>query len=150
MKAHRRSASGTTLAAAAGLLALSGCAINQSVTPVGSLEAREICIVENTAVRTTFLDALRKSVEAKGYVVRLLPAGSPLRACPVTVTYTANWRWDLALYMAYAEINVFKAGAPAGKAVYDSLGGGANLGKFISAEDKVNELVNQLMAGGTR
>lgn len=150
MTTPRNPSPASRLAAAAGALLLAGCAINQSVTPVGGLEVREICIVDNPAVRATFLEALRKAVAAKGYTVRVLPANSPLRECPVTVTYTANWRWDLALYMAYAEINVFKAGAPAGKAVYDSLGGGANMGKFISAEDKVNELVNQLMAGGAR
>lgn len=129
---------------------LAGCAINQSVTPVGPLEGREVCIVDNPAVRATFLDALRKAVSAKGFAVRVLPPGSALKECPVTVTYTANWRWDLALYMAYAEINVFKGGAPAGKAVYDALLGGANLGKFISAEEKVNELVSQLLASAGR
>jgi hypothetical protein len=34
--------------------------------------------------------------------------------------------------------------APAGNAVYDALPGGANLNKFISADAKIGELVDQL------
>jgi hypothetical protein len=50
--------------------------------------------------------------------------------------------------MAYAEINVFVDGKPSGQAKYDSQSGGANMGKFIAAEKKIAELVDQLFPGG--
>jgi hypothetical protein len=50
--------------------------------------------------------------------------------------------------MAYAEIKVYKSGMPSGEAKYDALGGGANMGKFIDADTKIVELVNQLFPGG--
>jgi hypothetical protein len=64
--------------------------------------------------------------------------------CPLTSTYTANWRWDLALYLAFADITIYAGGKKVGRAVYDSLGGGGNPAKFINAEKKLQELVDQL------
>ncbi len=47
--------------------------------------------------------------------------------------------------MSYAEINVFHNGVLDGKAVYDSRSGGGNMSKFIDAEEKIQELVEELM-----
>ncbi len=135
---------------AATAVTAAGCAIHQTVSPVAPLQVTEVCVVENPAVMYDFLGALQKALAARGYAVRKLPQGSALRECPVTATYTANWRWDLAMYMAYAEIRVFRDGAPAGEAVYDALGGGGNLGKFINAEEKIRELVNGLLPPAPR
>lgn len=66
-------------------------------------------------------------------------------SCEWTSTYVARWSWDLALYMSYAEIKVFHKGSLDGEAKYDSTKGSANMGKFIDAEPKIRELVNQLM-----
>ena len=95
-------------------------------------------------MKETFLDAYRNALTAKNYVVKKLPAASSFNDCAITSTYTANWRWDLALYMAYAEIKVYNNAKPSGQATYDSLRGGANMGKFIDAEAKITELVNAL------
>jgi hypothetical protein len=134
------------------ILALSatlvGCAIHQTVRPVGRLEGREICVIDNPAVRTTFIEAYKRSLTNKGFIVRQLPASAAITQCPITSTYTANWRWDLALYMAYADIKVFSQGNQVGQVTYDSMGGGANMNKFIAAERKIDELVNQLFQAG--
>ncbi len=133
---------------ATGLLALSGCAINQTVKPVQAFSHKEVCVIENPSVRAGFIDQFKRSLESKGYAVRRMPTTASIQSCPVVSTYTANWRWDLATYMAYAEINVFVDGKPAGQAKYDSQSGGASLGKFIAAEKKIAELVDQLFPGG--
>jgi hypothetical protein len=129
-------------------IALGGCAIHQTVKPVERFADREVCIVENPAVRASFLDAYKRALSAKGYMVRQLPASASLVECNITSTYTAKWSWDLALYMAFAEIKVYSGGKPIGEAKYDSQGGAANMGKFIDADMKVNELVTQLFPGG--
>ena len=128
--------------------ALSGCAIHQSVSPVSQFNEKEICIIENTSVKNGFLESYRRALTNKGYQVRQLPASASIVQCPITTTYSANWRWDLALYMAYAEIKVFNNGKPIGEAKYDSQRGGANMSKFIDADKKINELTNQLFPGG--
>ena len=53
--------------------------------------------------------------------------------------------WDIALYMAYAAIKVYHNGKLDGEAIYDSRSGGGNFSKFIDAEPKIRELVEQLM-----
>ena len=132
----------------AGVLALSGCAIHQNVQPVEQLASKEICIVQNPAVRATFLGVYERTLQQKGYAVRILPLNASLIECPITSTYTANWRWDMALYMSYAELKVYNNAKPAGQAIYDATRGGGNMGKFISAEKKIQELTNQLFPGG--
>lgn len=127
---------------------LVGCAIRQTVKPVDRVEGRQICVIENPAVRAGFVEAYKRSLVTKGYAVRHLPASASISDCPVTSTYLARWRWDLAMYMSYAEIKVYSGGRPAGEARYDSQGGGANMNKFIDADRKIDELVNQLFPGG--
>ena len=63
--------------------------------------------------------------------------------CEITSTYTATWGWDLALYMSYAKINIYNNGGESAEAVYKLVRPGL-FGKFISAEKKINELVDQL------
>jgi hypothetical protein len=128
--------------------ALGGCAIHQTVKPVERFNDREVCIIESPAVKAGFLESYKRALSAKGYLVRQLPSSASIMECNITSTYAATWRWDLALYMAYAEIKVYNVGKPIGEAKYDSQGGGANLGKFIDADKKIDELVNQLFPGG--
>jgi hypothetical protein len=125
-------------------VALTGCGIHQTVQPIAMAGNKQVCIVENPAVKGTFLEVYTRTLGTKGYTVRQLAKGSSLVECPVTSTYTANWRWDLAMYMTYADITVYDKGAPAGKAVYDATRAGLNTGKFINADKKVTELVDQL------
>lgn len=125
-------------------LAISGCAIHQKVSPVEHFQVKQICIIENSAVREGFLSTYRLTLAEKGYEVRVIPKFASPSDCAITSTYTANWRWDLALYMAYAEIKVYNNGKLAGEAVYNALGGGANPNKFVRGEEKIKELVNEL------
>lgn len=122
-----------------------GCAINQAIKPVEQFSEAQVCIIVNPAVsQAGFLATYVRVLNEKGFTVRQLPSGSSVTECPVTSTYTANWRWDLALYMAFADIRVYRNGQQSGQAVYDALGGGANMNKFIKGETKITELVNQL------
>lgn len=133
------------LVAAAALL--QGCTINQDVSSVADKEIPEITIIENPAVRNTFLDALSAAVRKQGVEAKIGPRSSPPENYPYAMTYTANWAWDMALYLVYTEINIYHQGEKIGGAVYDAKGGGANMGKFINAEEKVNELVDELFKG---
>ena len=131
-------------------IGLVGCAIQQHVRPVEAIADRQICVIDNPAVRASFVEAYKRSLTGKGYEVRQVPASTPITGCGTTSTYSANWRWDLAMYMAYAEIRVFSGGKQVGDAKYDSMGGGANMNKFIDADRKIQELVDQMFPGGAR
>jgi ribosome modulation factor len=118
-------------------LVLCACARNQ-VAPV-RLEAKEICIIENPRVRSSFLEAYRKALEDRGFTAAVVLPTSAVDVCPVTTKYVAYWRWDLVLYMAQAQLDVYKDGKPAGRAIFH-----ARQSRLISAEGKVRELVDQL------
>lgn len=134
------------------LLSLGACAIRQDIVPVtfAPSAAREVCIIEHTPTRTTFRDAYQQALLDRGFQPRIVPANSPTSICPVTTTYVARWSWDFTIYMAYAEMRVFNDGRQVGRAVYDSRMGGARFDKWIDAEIKVRELVDQLYTEGAR
>ena len=52
------------------------------------------------------------------------------------------------MYMRYAEIKVYRGVALVGLAVYDATWGGGRPDKFINAENKIHELVDQLFSTG--
>ncbi|AYC34599.1 hypothetical protein D3880_20455 [Pseudomonas cavernae] len=128
------------------LSALSGCSIHQQVDPaqLGTDSAAEICMIGASGVREGFTQTYRSALQQKGFAVTELSPGSSPSACPLSTTYTGTWKWDLALYMAYAEMRVYQQGRQVGQAVYDSRSGSGRLDKFIDAESKLNELADQL------
>lgn len=126
------------------MLLLTGCAIHQEIEPAAGARSGEICIIENPDVRDRFLEVYVRELENKGYKVRVIPAKSTLFECPQVSRYTANWRWDVLLYLAFVDISVYEDGKRVGHVVYDSLQGSANLGKFVHGESKIVELVNLL------
>lgn len=128
----------TVFAALVAALALSACATKQ-VSPVAMLEVKRICIIENPRVKFDFLGAYRRALEERGFQVEVFPEPAPLSVCPVISRYTANWRWDLVLYLAYAELRVYNNQQPAGRAVFN-----ARSSRFITTEGKIKELVDEL------
>jgi hypothetical protein len=127
----------------AAALLVAGCTISQSVDPVAERPA-EICIVRNETVHMAgFHDELVRQIEARGVAVRSFEDAIS-EDCHYRVSYTANWRWDMAMYLEYAQINVFEEGRPVGSAVYDATMGGANMGKFGPTAEKIRPLVAQL------
>ena len=126
-----------------------GCSIKQTVKPVELTgQPMEICILKNEKVRPSFLDAYSDALKAKSVQVRTLDESASLNECTITSTYAAHWAWDLAMYMRYAEIKVYRGAALVGLAVYDATWGGGRPDKFINAENKIRELVDQLFSTG--
>lgn len=130
-------------------LLLCGCSIVQTVNPItlSSNEPREICLVENPDVHHDFLATYRNALANKNLTVQMLPPGSAVGTCQLTSTYSANWHWDLALYLVYADLKVYRNGRPEGEALYDSRAAGLNTNKFVNAAAKIQELTDQLFPG---
>ena len=127
----------------AAILLVMGCTISQSVDPVATRPA-QVCIARNDAVHMAgFHDELVRQIESRGVAVRSLDGAVP-EDCRYRVSYTANWKWDLAMYLSYAEINVFDGTQQVGSATYDARQGGANMGKFGPTAEKIEPLVAQL------
>ncbi|GAB3108779.1 hypothetical protein G8770_23355 [Aestuariicella hydrocarbonica] len=127
------------------MMLLSACSITQNIEPAEISKGSELCIIENPDVREGFLKEYQSVLSSKAISYRVVSENSVPDSCEWTSTYVARWTWDLSLYMSYAEIKVFYKGSLDGEAKYDSTRGGANMSKFIDAEPKIRELVNQLM-----
>lgn len=137
----------TTFVAIAAAAALAGCAINQTVKPVAASGITNLCVKNNPQVMMSdFVKELRSQVEAKGIRTSLYDGERPA-GCKHHMEYTANWRWDMAMYLVFADLRVHEDGLLVGQATYDALGGGLNFSKFGPTADKVRPLVNQLFPG---
>ena len=102
-----------------GALVLAGCSTTQ-VTSVAMGDEKRVCIIDNPRVRGDFAGAYRRALEGRGFQVEVLPESAEISACPVTSRFTGNYYWDLIVYLKYAEIQVYRDGKAAGRAVYNA------------------------------
>ncbi|MEM7506470.1 MAG: Sbal_3080 family lipoprotein [Pseudomonadota bacterium] len=124
--------------------AIVACSIKQDVRPVAAKPVDTLCVETNRDVaQPGFEPALVRQIAARSIAVQTVDRASR-EECATVMTYTANWRWDLALYLYYAELIVTDDSGEIGRAVYDAKQGGLNFGKFGRTEDKIQSLVTQL------
>jgi hypothetical protein len=130
---------------------LLGCSVKYSAHPLTDFDVQssEICVVEDKDINEEFLPAYRSALENKGFVVRILSPGSDINSCLLTSTYTGSWSWDFVMYMASAEIIIYKNGIKAGDALFDAPKAGTALTTEIydSTEVKIAKMVDQLFPG---
>ena len=126
-------------------LFVSACSIKQTVETAELPRNSQLCVVENPDVREGFLREFKSVLNNRNISFKVVNQRNVPADCQWTATYVGRWSWDLALYMSYAEIKVYNNGSLYGEAIYDSTWGGANMGKFIDAEEKIRELLNSLL-----
>ena len=123
---------------------LSAC-ISTNVRQVERQAIDEICIQENPKVLMNgFLRNLLEEVNKRGIATRVYQEAVP-EDCLYTMEYTANWNWDMTMYMSYARVELFKDGRPIGSAEYDGKMAGLDLSKFKTAESKVDPLIAEML-----
>lgn len=127
------------------VVGLAACTITQNVESAKLSQGSQLCIIENSKVKAGFLKEYQAVLDDKKIPYQVVSESSVPSSCEWTSTYVARWRWDLALYMEYAEIKVFYKGSLSGQATYDASRGGGSMSKFIDAEPKIRELVDQLI-----
>ena len=146
-------------------LLLGGCAsAKQQVTRVEGQKPKEVCIVRHDAVRAETLQAIQEGFRKNGINTRTVSGtyeqkgqtwtprwkAEEVRGCDALGFYVANWRWDLANYMAFANIWMTTPDGKRkiGQATYDAMRV-AGTSKFINAREKLLELVDQMVAGAS-
>ncbi|PQZ91197.1 MULTISPECIES: Sbal_3080 family lipoprotein [Pseudomonas] len=136
----------TTAALTLACIALCGCSIKQTVTPVSfyANHPPEICMIPAEGLRAGFNTVYTAQLRNKGFKTRELPPGTPPSTCALSTLYVGRWSWDLGLYMAWADIQVFENGRRVGQTLYDSTWGGLRLDKYINAQRKIIQMTNQL------
>jgi hypothetical protein len=125
-------------------LVLTSC-ITNNVKKIDRQEIAEICIRENPEVLMDgFLPNLIEEIERKGIRARVYQDSAPAD-CSYTMIYTANWNWDMAMYLSYAHIVLYREGTKIGEATFDARLAGLDLSKFASAESKIDPLIAELL-----
>jgi hypothetical protein len=70
------------------------------------------------------------------------------------MVYTANWQWDMAMYLTYFRATLYEDGKVLEEVEYDAKMGGGNMKKFGKTADKIRPLLLELLArvdkGNTR
>jgi hypothetical protein len=130
----------------AGLISIASCAINENVDPLPVSQMKEICLMENKGVHMDgFLPEIVSQFERYGVTAKPYTGDLPT-TCRFHAEYTANWRWDLAMYLSYAEVRIYDGPNRVGRIEYDARLGGANMGKFGTTESKLGPMFDKLFA----
>lgn len=125
---------------------LAGCSIKTQINPAPQgTEISTLYIQDNPDV---FMDGMLpeivRQLERMGYQVKIYkgerPAGVVHHA-----EFTANWAWDLAMYLTYFRVELFQDGVPRGKAEYDARMGGFRLDKFGPTAGKIEPVLRELL-----
>ena len=126
---------------------ISGCSISKNITPVDSTaKIQKIYILENDQVHMKGLSSeLVSQVKSLGFDSETYRGDRPANANHY-INYTANWAWDLAMYLTYFEATLYENGRVLGKVDYDSKMGGASLSKFGPTAEKIRPLLTELLA----
>lgn len=123
---------------------LAGCSITQTVDPLKQAQVSQVCVLDNKDIlMDEFQPEVRRQIEAK-HIPTKVYAGARPPECSHYLEYTANWQWDMAMYLTYAEFRVYDAKGLAGSAFYDARRGGGRLDKFGHTADKIRPLIDQL------
>jgi outer membrane murein-binding lipoprotein Lpp len=144
------------------LVVLGGCAATQEISQISTPAPNIVCIVKHVAVKEGVLVALQEEFQANGMTPTVVdgayelkhnlwqPTWSPeqVQSCDALCFYVANWSWDLATYMSFANIWMTDAAGSAkiAQATYDATRV-PGPSKFINAEAKIKELTSQMLAG---
>ena len=133
----------------AGVLA-AGCTIKTRVEAVPERVIPSLCVQENGAVWSKdFLPTLREQLGRHGIETTVYQGERP-RGCRYHLEYEARWKWDMAVYLAYADLRLYDAGVLIGRGTYDARGGSGRLDKFGRGDEKLARLLDEMLASVNR
>jgi hypothetical protein len=133
------------------LLCLPGCSIVKSVSAVQpGVTIDKIYVERNKNMHMEGLHPeLLQQFRSLGFQVESYD-GAPPAGAVYTFVYTANWNWDMAMYLTYFQGTLMENGKVLGRVEYDSRRGGANMGKFGKTAEKIRPLLIDLLSNATR
>lgn len=125
-------------------VAMTGCSITTTVEPMKPAQVSEVCVLENKDVLMDgFQPEVQQQIESRNIPTRTYIGARPAE-CSHYLEYTANWAWDMAMYLTYAEFRVYDGQGIAGSAIYNARHGGGRLDKFGGTAGKIRPLIDQL------
>ena len=125
---------------------LSGCTIVKTATPAPSgTKIGTIYVQRNPNVHMEGLhDEIITQLRSLGFTAETTEGARPDKARNL-MTYTANWRWDMAMYLTYFQVTLMEDSRILGRAEYDATRGGARMDKFGKTAEKIRPLLQDLL-----
>jgi hypothetical protein len=124
---------------------LSACTISQNVSPVGeAIFIEKVYVKDNPkAHMKELVNELVTQIDELGFYSEKFEGNRPLDATHY-LEYTANWAWDMAMYLTFFEAKLYDGGQLIGEVSYDARSGGGNMGKFGRTAEKIQPLLTEL------
>lgn len=125
---------------------LGACTITRDVRPLPpATPLSPLCIEENDTVWSKeFLSMLRQEFARRGIQTSIYQGARPVE-CRYHLAYIANWSWDIAVYLVYANLRIYDADDLIGEVTYDARGGSGRFDKLGTTEGKLVPLIDELM-----
>jgi hypothetical protein len=122
------------------------CTISRRVEPVDSgTSITKVYVKENKRVHMEgLIDEILKQIEEIGIESESYEGDRPIDARHY-MTFTANWAWDMAMYMTYFKATIYEDGRILGEVEYDAKRGGGNMNKFGKTANKIRPLLQELL-----
>ena len=136
------------LACSIAIITLSACT-SISVQPVDpTLNVQHVCIQDNPQVIIDgFVEYLQDDFQRHGISTEVIGTQRPGN-CEYVLSYTARRSWDITAYMSTASISMTRNGRSIANVNWRLKGkGGMSLTKFKGTESKLDDIVDQLLAG---
>lgn len=131
--------------------ALTGCSIVRKVdaAPPGTTVGT-IYVQRNANVHMSGLhDELLAQLKGLGFAVATYDGDRPKEARHV-LSYTANWKWDMAMYLTYFQATLLDDSKVLGRVEYDANMGGGRPDKFGKTAEKIRPLLIDLLQNVTK
>lgn len=128
-------------------LLLGGCSITEEVEPVPvDASIDKVYVEHNPDVHMDEMnDTLVSLIESVGIDSELYRGDLPEEADHY-LTYTATWRWDLAVYLSYFDATLHSLDeGRIGTMKYDARWGQYRMDKFGPTRDKVEPLIRDML-----
>lgn len=124
---------------------LAGCSLPITIqAPPADTKISQLCIINNPKVLMHgFLPELKSQIKSHGISTQLWTAYNP-KGCRYWLVYTANWRWDFAMVLVYADLKLYDHQLLIGRTVFDNIHPGINPFYYGPADEKLKALTEPL------
>ena len=124
----------------------SGCSISQRVIPAPAGTNIDTLYIENNSavLMSGLVEEIQRQVRSMGYDTKIYSGERPKEAI-YCLKYTANWKWDMAMYLTFFHATLLEEDRVLGTAEYDARSGGANVGKFGHTAEQLRPILTQLL-----
>lgn len=136
----------------AAVLLLTGCTITKKVTAVpAGARIQAIHVVKNDKVlyKQDLFDELLETIREQGFEARPVLGEKPRDAAHV-LEFSANWNWDMAMYLTFFHATLWEGEKVLGEITYDATRGGGRMDKFGTTGSKVRPLMAEMLKGAER